>query len=605
MSRLTKQTGWIATLFLLSNLVWAASFDTPPLLKPSQLLLRNKVNLPPLTTIRPALTRVTPSGCTSPGGRLVLGGRNLGQRGRRQLVMDTGQTQVTLGVISWTASRITTRLPRRFNHRGKVEIGIRSNRRWLSTPLPVVICAAIRVPVPTGIPVVSAPVRGITPPSSPLPTTPVSTPAPAEPSSPVTPSPAASPDLSAPTSPPADYTWSNPPGDTEQIPPARQIGGGTLLGAALPPVPASLQLAVPPPQGAQRQYAPHELVAVTASMKDAMRLAQVMGRYQARVIRRRKLGSLGMVMSAFRLPEKVKLLKMLSTLRAQYPDLWIDVNHYFRPQTTPNSPRTSLYHAIGWHSGQHCGRRLRIGILDGPVDMSHPVLSGQAVVQKRLFARGRTVASTDHATAVASLLVGNPAVPGLGGIINEAHLYVGVVMQAGDDDDQYSTAEDLLSGLNWLLEQRVQVISLSLGGRSDALLEVALQRTLARGVGVVAAAGNGGAEASPSYPAAQTGVVAVTSVDSDDIVARDANRGNYIDLAAPGVDVWVAASRGGGRYASGTSMAAPLVAAALAQLGGKPAQATHLFQQARDLGKMGKDPVYGWGLLQFPACSGT
>ncbi len=605
MFRLTKQTGWVATLLLLSNLGWAVSFDTPPLLKPAQLLPRNKVNLPSLTTLRPALTGVTPSRCTSPGDRLVLGGRNLGQRGTRQLVMDTGRAQVTLVVISWTASRITTRLPRRFNHRGKVEIGIRYNHRWLSTPLPVVICSAIRVPLPTGVPAVSAPLRGLTPPLPPLPTTPVSTPAPAEPSPPVTPSPAASSDLSAPTSAPADdNTWSNSPDNAEQIPPARLIGGGTLLGAALPPVPAGLQLVVPPAQGAQRQYAPHELVAVTASMKDAKRLAQVMGRYQARVIRRRKLGSLGMVISTFRLPGKVALVKTLRSVRTQYPGLWIDVNHYFRPQATPNRPRTLLYRAIGWHFGQHCGRGLRVGILDGPVDMTHPALSKQAVVQKRLFARGRTAASTRHATAVASLLVGNPAVPGLGGIINQAHLYVGVVMQA-NDDDQYSTAEDLLSGLNWLLEQRVQVISLSLGGEPDALLRVALQRTLARGVGVVAAAGNGGAEAPPSYPAAQIGVVAVTSVDSEGVVARDANRGNYIDLAAPGVDVWVAASQGGGRYASGTSMAAPLVAAALAQLGGKPAQVTHLFRQARDLGKTGKDPVYGWGLLQFPACSGT
>ena len=117
--------------------------------------------------------------------------------------------------------------------------------------------------------------------------------------------------------------------------------------------------------------------------------------------------------------------------------------------------------------------------------------------------------------------------------------------------------------------------------------------------------GCGGVDASPSYPAAQTGVVAATSVDSDGVIARDASRGDYIDLAAPGVDVWVAAGKTGGRYASGTSMAAPLVAAALAQLGGRPAMATQLFRQARDLGQSGKDSIYGWGLLRFPVCSGA
>ncbi len=89
------------------------------------------------------------------------------------------------------------------------------------------------------------------------------------------------------------------------------------------------------------------------------------------------------------------------------------------------------------------------------------------------------------------------------------------------------------------------------------------------------------------------------------MVARDANHGDYIDLAAPGVDVWVAAPGGGGKFASGSSMAAPLVAAALAGLGGKPALGKQLYQQARDLGEPGKDPVYGQGLLQFPVCAAT
>jgi len=109
----------------------------------------------------------------------------------------------------------------------------------------------------------------------------------------------------------------------------------------------------------------------------------------------------------------------------------------------------------------------------------------------------------------------------------------------------------------------------------------------------------------PSYPAAQAGVVAVTDVDRNNVVASDASQGDYIDLAAPGVDLWVAAPGGGGRYTSGSSMAAPLVAAALARLDGSSTQGELLFRMAKDLGQPGKDPIYGWGMLQFPVCSYT
>ncbi len=584
------------TLVVLTHLGQAASFNTPlPLQVP--LRLRNSVNLPAAPVIRPVLTGVIPARCARPGRQLVLTGRDLGQRGARQLVMDTGEKQVTLTIKAWTTTRITSQLPKRINHRGKVEIGIRSGEIWLGTPLPVVICraaASTQAPAPVGVPAVQAP--------------PVATPAPTN--SPPPPGndlpPAA--DSSAISTPPAQPAssaaeeWEALPEEQAPAPVSQPIGGGDLLGAALPPVPEGLQLASV--DQAAREYAPHELMAVTASMEDAKRLAQVMGTYRARVIRRRRLGSLGMVISTFRLSDQVSVAETLVAVRGQYPDLWIDLNHYFRPQAA-NNQRIPLYRAIGWQLGQTCGRGLRVGILDGPVNMSHPALSGQAVVQKRLFARGRTPATTRHATAVASLLLGNPRVMGLGGVISEATLDVGVVMQVDDKDDSYSTAENLLSGLDWLLGQQVQVISLSLGGPRNALLEVALQRTQALGVSVVAAAGNGGADAPPSYPAAQSGVVAVTSVDSDGQVAEDANRGDYIDLAAPGVDVWVATGKDGGRYTSGTSMAAPLVAAALAQLGGGTAQVAQLFRQARDRGKPGRDPVYGWGLLQFPPCTGT
>ena len=90
------------------------------------------------------------------------------------------------------------------------------------------------------------------------------------------------------------------------------------------------------------------------------------------------------------------------------------------------------------------------------------------------------------------------------------------------------------------------VINLSLGGPRNLLVEAALQRTMQQGIVVVAAAGNGGADAMPVYPAAQPGVIAITAVDANLKPYPRANRGDYIAYAAPGVDVWVATPGGTG-----------------------------------------------------------
>jgi len=532
-------------------LAQAAPTYTTPTLKP---LLQPRETAPvPRVLARPTLTGFAPGVCASAGQSLVLNGQHLGRRKGHLLVMDTGQKLITLTVSAWTTTRIKTRLPKHFKHHGKIEVGIQSaQRRWQSNPLPVLICPPAAAPVTLDAPPQSGSViQGV------------------------------------------EETGQAPVAPVEY---GSRIGGGSLIGAALPPVPEALQIVAP--DGDAQRAAPHELIAVTSSMADAKRLAQVMAGYQGRIVRRRRLVSLELVMSTFRLPAQTPVHEVLKSVHQQYPQLWIDANHYFRPMANRGGQRESLYRTIAWPSDRNCGRGVRIGLLDGPVATHHPALSGQAVVQKVLFAGGRQAAPVQHATAIASLLIGNPTVPGLGGVVPAAGLYVGVVMQQGDDDVR-STTEDLLSGLDWLLGQSVQVINLSLGGPRNALLELALQRVLARGIGVVAAAGNGGADAAPSYPAAQTGVVAVTAVDIEAKPARDASRGDYIDLAAPGVDVWVAAGQNAGRYASGTSLAAPLVAAALAQLGGKPELSVQLFRQARDLGAPGRDAVFGWGLLQY------
>ena len=94
-------------------------------------------------------------------------------------------------------------------------------------------------------------------------------------------------------------------------------------------------------------------------------------------------------------------------------------------------------------------------------------------------------------------------------------------------------------------------------------------------------------------------MIAVTAVDQNLNVYRRATQGGYVDLAAPGVNIWTASSKGSGTLKSGTSYAVPFVSAATSlllasdpTLDPKVVQ-SRLEARTRDLGKPGWDPTYG------------
>jgi len=120
---------------------------------------------------------------------------------------------------------------------------------------------------------------------------------------------------------------------------------------------------------------------------------------------------------------------------------------------------------------------------------------------------------------------------------------------------------------------------------------------------MVAAVGNWGRADKPAYPAAYSEVLAVTAVGPYRGIYKKANRGNYVEFAAPGVRLWTAIA-GGGKYQSGTSFATPYVTALLGLEIAKGASKspsslrTILKGSAADLGKPGRDQVYGWGFVE-------
>ena len=138
-------------------------------------------------------------------------------------------------------------------------------------------------------------------------------------------------------------------------------------------------------------------------------------------------------------------------------------------------------------------------------------------------------------------------------------------------------------------------------------MSLALAGARGKGIVAVAAAGNGGAKAAPLYPGADPNVIAVTATDAEDKPLVWANRGNYIAVAAPGVDVLAAEPSGRYAFSSGTSIAAAHVSGLVALILEKRPDLTPdgvrrlLTDSAFDLGVKGRDPVFGAGRLDAPA----
>lgn len=174
------------------------------------------------------------------------------------------------------------------------------------------------------------------------------------------------------------------------------------------------------------------------------------------------------------------------------------------------------------------------------------------------------------------------------------------------DEDGYLTNFDLMRALDTAVAQGSRVVSLSWGSyASSRFLDEALSALTARGVIVVAAAGNE-PEGLPYFPAAYPGVVAVAAVDAQGDRWPRSNYGPFVDLSAPGEAVLPASDGSAARYA-GTSIAAAYTAGLLGQYLSRNPEAgadealAALRAALTDAGEAGWDPHYGNGVLDEAA----
>ncbi len=345
----------------------------------------------------------------------------------------------------------------------------------------------------------------------------------------------------------------------------------------------------------------NELV-VTNAPKDFMRKAGEDGVIVTEVVRLKNLG-----MDIYRVspPRGMDMNAFVKLLRRKFPGALIEKNHHFDAQVgAANNARS----AIGWEKmPQTCGKGVRLGMIDSSVDMKHSALKTQDIVFKSFTKPGRKAADAKHGTAIAAMLVGTPE---WGGLLPSAKLFAANMFEINESGKRVGSAVGLLKAVDWMSGKNVRAVNLSVAGSNNKVVRVAFKKATKKGLILVAAAGNWGRKDKPAYPAAYKDVMAVTALKGRELIYTNANQGSYIDFAAPGVRLWTAAPGGGGKNQSGTSFATPFIAVHIALRVAKGA--THdpaalkasLKKLAVDLGKPGKDTVFGWGRIdKMPKCN--
>ncbi|HEY66089.1 MAG TPA: S8 family serine peptidase, partial [Caldilineae bacterium] len=207
---------------------------------------------------------------------------------------------------------------------------------------------------------------------------------------------------------------------------------------------------------------------------------------------------------------------------------------------------------------------VKIAILDTGIDQDHPDLDDKLVSHIN-FTDSDTVDDLyGHGTHVAGIAAAetnnSQGVAGTG--YNSSLMNVKVL-----NDDGMGYYSWVAQGVVWAADNGAKVINMSLGGtRKSRTLEDAVNYAWSKDVVLAAAAGNSG-NPSPTYPAKYENCIAVAATDSDDQKASFSEWGSWVDVAAPGVDVfstfpnhpYVIGKSLSYDYGSGTSMSTPFV----------------------------------------------
>lgn len=348
---------------------------------------------------------------------------------------------------------------------------------------------------------------------------------------------------------------------------------------------------------------PNELCVIFAPATDAGVPERFAGDFDLKPTRNFIMTGLGLRVHLMRIADGADIDKVFERAAADDRPLWVQKNLVFHSSVGDTGQQYALQqiHADVASAATSGGAGITIGLVDSGVDLNHESLRGAHIKGIDVVDNAAVKAET-HGTVIASILVGQGP---LHGVAPAANLIA--VRAFHEVDPKVGAAESssfLLSlGIDTTVRNGAQVINLSLTGPQDKLVAQMVNEALLHKVAIIAAAGNEGPKAKPAYPGAQDGVIAVTATDAKDRLYQQANRGDYISVAAPGVDILGAKPGGAYDFFSGTSMATGYVTgvAALLMARDKDLSVTQLRKavegSAVDLGAPLRDPEFGAGRI--------
>ena len=294
-------------------------------------------------------------------------------------------------------------------------------------------------------------------------------------------------------------------------------------------------------------------------------------------------------------------LSLSKTINQKEKSVEASTNNVFKTAATTFSNAYSMYETgVSYVHQTTKGKGVTICMVDTPIDIFHPSLANAFIETLDLFDYDeKNFESMLHGTTIAGVLVSqNKHI----GIAPKAKLYAVGAFKAekSQPSNLKGTSSDVAKALDACIQHDVDVINLSFTGGKDSLVERMVNKAINKGIVVVAAAGNGGKWGSTIYPALIPGVLTATAVDKNKKLFDMADKGRFIDYAAPGVNILTIAPGGKYKLATGTSISSAHVsgvAALLLSRKGNKNINNVLKQTAIDLGKPGRDQEYGDGLI--------
>jgi hypothetical protein len=241
------------------------------------------------------------------------------------------------------------------------------------------------------------------------------------------------------------------------------------------------------------------------------------------------------------------------------------------------------------------GANVTIAVIDSGIDARHPELAN--AIADSFDALGSKEGPHVHGTGVAGAIAAHARLMGSA----PAARILAIRAFGSSPSGAESTSFIVLKGLDYAAAHGAQIINMSFAGPKDALVERGIAAAAAKGIVMVAASGNAGPKSPPLYPAANPDVIAVGATDAQDRLFAASNRGSYVAVSAPGVDVFLPAPDEKYQMTSGTSFSAAYVSGLVAlMLERNPALRPDdvraiLMKTARDLGAPGRDDLFGAG----------